>query len=718
MFDFATPINSISGIGKFYQSKFEKLGIKTVGDFLYYFPNRYEDYSNFKSIDELEYGEIATINGQITDIKTRRTWQKKLFITEAIVEDQTESIRAVWFNQPFLSQNLKIGDWVSLAGKISENDKGIYLSSPSYERISPEETDLRETGRLVPVYSETKGITSRAIRFFIKKILSQVRFTTDPLPLELRKKFGLPDLKTAIIKIHFPDSPEQAEASRKRFSFEELLLLELIIFEERKKITREKSFKIKANLEHIKTFVESLEFELTQAQRQAIFEILKDLGRPSPMNRLLEGDVGSGKTIVAAIATLATIKNNFQVALMAPTEILSHQHFLTFSKLFKNFGINIGLITSKESSISWSGLTSKTTKKSFLNACQNGELNLIIGTHSLVSAQNKASSAGQKNVKFKKLGLIIIDEQHRFGVQQRATLLKNNKISGSTPHLLSMTATPIPRTLALTIWGDLDISLINELPKNRKPIVTKLVAPENRQKAYAFIRQQIKLGRQAFVICPLIEKSQEKENNKIDFRKLLLIDQKSVTEEYERLRKTIFPDLKIGMLHGKMKSQEKEEIMKKFNDKEIDILVSTSVIEVGIDVPNATIMMIEGADRFGLAQLYQFRGRVGRGEHQSYCLLFSESQRKTTNQRLDAIIKAKNSFELAEKDLQIRGPGEFIGANQSGIPDYLMNALKNLELVKAVRYEAEEIFKKDPELKTLPLLKEKIDKNKQVIHLE
>lgn len=718
MLDFKTPINLISGIGKFYQNKFEKLGIKTVGDFLYYFPNRYEDFSNLKSIDDLEFGEIATINGQIIDIKTRRTWQRKLFITEAIIEDQTETIKAIWFNQPFISQNLKIGDWVSLAGKIAENDKGMYLSSPSYEKISPEETDLRETGRLIPIYSETKGLTSRALRFFIKKILSQTRFPIDPLPIDLRKKLNLLDLKTAILENHFPNSLETAEKAKKRFSFEELLLLELVILEKRKKLAKEKSFKIKANLDYIKIFVDSLGFELTPAQRQAVFEILKDLGKPTPMNRLLEGDVGSGKTIVAAIAALATIKNNCQVAFMAPTEILSRQHFATLSKLFKDLEINIGLLTSADSKISWSNLNSKTTKKDFLKYCADGKLNLIIGTHALISAHGESASGGQKNVKFKKLGLIVIDEQHRFGINQRATLLKDNKTDDFVPHLLSMTATPIPRTLALTIWGDLDISLINELPKNRRPIITKAVASENRQKAYDFIRQQIKMGRQAFVVCPLIEKPQNSDEKKPNFAQFLLADRKSVIQEHEKLQKNIFPNLKVAMLHGKMKSQEKEEIMEKFNNKETDILVSTSVIEVGIDVPNATIMMIEGADRFGLAQLYQFRGRVGRGEHQSYCLLFSSSPSKTTNQRLEAIVKAKNSFELAEKDLQIRGPGEFIGSNQSGIPDYLMTALKNLELVKVARYEAEKILEKDPELKSLPILKEKSRQMLETMHLE
>lgn len=685
MVDFKTPVGLISGIGQYYQKKLEKLGIKTVRDLFYHFPARYEDFSNFKNIEELEVGETATISGQILDIKTRRSWQRKIFITEALVQDETDSMRVIWFNQPFLSQNLKPGDLVSLAGKVAENEKGIYLSAPAYEKISQIDEDRRETGRLIPIYPETKGLTSRALRFFIKKLLEQIRFPADPLPIELKQRFEFPDIKTALQNIHFPAMSEEAEAAKKRFSFEDLFLLELLIFRERQKLALKKSFSIRPSLEILKKFVDSLSFALTGSQRRSIFEILRDLQKNQPMNRLLEGDVGSGKTIVAAIASLAVIKNKFQVVLMAPTEILSRQHFQTCANLFKDWEINIGLITSSETKIAYGALEAKNPKKDFLKKCESGELNLIIGTHALI----------QKNVKFQKLGLIIIDEQHRFGVEQRRQLLENNKNQELIPHLLSMTATPIPRTLALTIWGDLDISLINEMPKNRKSIITKLAAPINRQKAYDFVRRQIKLGRQAFVVCPLIEDSPK-------------LEVKSVTQEYEKLKKRIFPDLKIQMLHGKMKAKEKEEIMRNFNDGTIDVLVSTSVIEVGIDIPNATIMLIEGADRFGLAQIYQFRGRVGRGQHQSYCLLFTESATKSVQERLGAIVKAKNSFELAERDLQIRGPGEFLGTRQSGIPDYLMNALKNLELVQLARDEAKKILEKDPNLNSHLLIKNRL----------
>ncbi len=702
--NFDTPINIISGVGQYYQAKLEKLGIKTVRDLFFHFPKRYEDFSNFKNIEDIEIGEIATITGKIADIKTIRTWKRKMFITEAIIEDETDSLRAIWFNQPYISNTLKIGNLVSLAGKIAENEKGIYLSNPSYEKIYDiDNMEHRETGGLIPVYAETAGLTSRGIRFLLKKIWSDVEFPSDPLPNNLREQFDLPELKSSLEQIHFPSSIEQSEIAQKRFSFEDLFMLELLVLKERSKLKKEKSFKIKTNMDILKDFADSLEFQFTLAQRRAILEILRDLAKPEPMNRLLEGDVGSGKTIVAAIAALVTIKNGFQVAVMTPTEILSQQHFRTLSNIFKKFEINIGLLTSSGAQISWANLESKATKKEISKNCESGKLDIIIGTHSLIS----------KNLKFKNLGLIIIDEQHRFGVEQRASLINSNKKEGFAPHLLSMTATPIPRTLALTIWGDLNISLINEMPADRKPIITKVVPHENRSKAYTFIRSEIKKGRQVFVICPLIAPTNDDNKSPAP----LLWERKSATQEYEKLKKQIFPDLRISMLHGRMPAKEKEKIMKDFSQGEIDILVSTSVIEVGIDIPNATIMMIEGADRFGLAQLYQFRGRVGRGPHQSYCMLFTESNTQTANDRLDAIVKAKNSFELAEKDLQIRGPGDFLGLRQSGIPDYLMNALKNLNLVQSARDEAEKILKLDPELKKYPLLKKQLSQFKQTIEI-
>jgi len=693
MLDFQTPIQFLKGVGNNYLKKFKKIGIETVKDLLFYFPFRYEDFSVIKKINQLILNEVVTIEGKILEIKTFKTWRKKFFITEAIIEDDTAPIKIIWFNQPFLTKNLKRGDLISVAGKLIEDKNGVYFSPSHYEKITDfDSEERRETSGLIPVYSETEGLTSRALRFFIKQCLKQTRIPNDWLPSYIRQKYHFPDLKTALKQIHFPKNITEAEVARKRFLFEDLFILELTILKQKQQLKQYKGFLIKANLDSLKKFSESLNFQLTNDQKQAVVDILKDLQKGKPMNRLLQGDVGSGKTIVAAIAALMTVENNYQVAFMAPTEILSEQHFQTFSRLFKDFEINIGLITSNKTKISWNGLISEIKRKDFLRDCQQQKINIIIGTHSLI----------QKDVKFKNLGLVIIDEQHRFGVEQRKELLKSK--TDFIPHLLSMTATPIPRTLALTLWGDLDISSIKELPKNRKPIITKIVSPQQREKVYQFIKDQIQQGRQVFVICPLINDSEK-------------LEVKSVLKEYEKLQNQIFPEFKVMYLHGKMKTQEKEEIMQKFLKNEINILVSTSVVEVGIDVPNASIMLIEGADRFGLAQLYQFRGRVGRGPHQSYCFLFTESNSQNTLKRLKALITAKNSFELAEKDLELRGPGEFLGTRQSGMPDNLMMALKNLSLVQIAKNEAELILQNDPELKNYPLIKKVFEQKKEILEL-
>ncbi|HOD96783.1 MAG TPA: ATP-dependent DNA helicase RecG [Candidatus Paceibacterota bacterium] len=693
MFDFQTPIQLIPGVGPAYLKRFYKLGIKTVGDLLFYFPFRYEDFSQIKKISQLTPDEVATIVGKILQIKTFRTWHKKMFITEAVIEDETGTLKVIWFNQPFLMKNLKTNDWISIAGRLSKEKNGTYFIPSHYEKIYQQDfSNRRETAGLIPVYSETAGLSSRALRFFIKKCLNQTRFPIDPLPLFLRQKYHLLDLKTALHQIHFPTSLINAEAAKKRFHFENLFILELIVTKQRLQLKQYRGFYIKSNMEALKKFTDKLNFQLTQNQKNAILDILKDLQKDKPMNRLLQGDVGSGKTIVAAIAALMTVKNNYQVAFMAPTEILAEQHFRTFTQLFKDFDITIGLITSATTQISWNGLVSILTKKDFLKQCAQQQIQIIIGTHALI----------QKNVRFPHLGLAIIDEQHRFGVEQRKKLLENK--NNFIPHLLSMTATPIPRTLALTLWGDLDISSIKELPKNRKPIITKIITPPQREKVYQFIRSQVQAGRQVFVICPLINNS-------------LQLEVKSVTQEYEKLKKEVFPDLSIAMLHGKMKTETKDSIMKKFLNQEIDILISTSVIEVGIDVPNATVMMIEGAERFGLAQLYQFRGRVGRGNHQSYCFLFTETSNANSHKRLEAILKAKNSFELAELDLQMRGPGEFLGKRQSGLPDYFMEALKNLNLIEITKKEAENLLNTDPTLNKYPLLKEKIEQQLSILEM-
>ncbi len=748
----STLIEQIPGIGAVFQKKLKKLGIKTVRDILYHFPHRYEDFSNIVPISKVKFhpvrksekkikgqsrllkfsngvNETVCVQGKILEIKNEKTWKKRMFLTQAVIQDNTGAIKIVWFNQPYLTKTLKQDDSIYLAGKVALGDDGAYLSNPAYEKITNyklQTDDLIHTGRIIPVYPETEGLSSRWLRYIVKPLLVELS-TQIPeiLPKEIIQKNNLLLLKQAIWQIHFPDSMDLAKKAQKRFSFEELFLIELAVISAKMRLNKEQSTAIPMDVKLMKKFVKSLPFKLTDAQRKSAWQILKDLEKPCPMNRLLEGDVGSGKTIVALMAALETIKAGYQVALMAPTEILAKQHFQGVSALLKDFNINIGLLTGKEDKFVSRKLKQEVieiSRRKLLEKTKNSELDILIGTHALI----------QGKVKFGNLALVILDEQHRFGVDQRARLCqsqaiqtnKNKNISllrtvatvrRSVPHLLSMTATPIPRTLALTIYGDLDLSLIDELPKGRKKIITKIVAPANRQKAYNFVKKEIKKTRQIFVICPRIESQKDKEN--IDTASSWA-NVKSVEDEYEKLSKEIFPDAKVEMLHGKMTPKEKEKIMKNFKNKKTDILVSTSVIEVGIDVPNATVMFIEGADRFGLAQLHQFRGRVGRSKYQSYCLLFTDSPAVKTRQRLRALITSEDGFKLAEKDLEIRGAGDFFGARQWGISDLVMDSLKDIGLVEKTRNAAQKILEQDPELKNYPLLQERLQKFQEKIHLE
>jgi len=679
-------IGELPRVDEKYLKKFHKLGLVTVRDLLYHFPNRYEDFSKIIPIDKLELDQTATIRGEIVKIENIRTFRKRMNITEALINDKSGSVKAVWFNQPFLTRNLQSGRKVSLSGKLAVGPKGRYFSNPSYELLSLYRAPTH-TARLIPIYPETVGLGSRYIRYYLKSILPLADELKEFIPSAILKKHKLPSLATAINNIHYPQKISQTEQARNRFAFEELLLLQLFVLQQKNKMKKEKATKIPFNKELIKEFVDKLPFKLTDAQRRSAWEIFQDLDKAQPMNRLLQGDVGSGKTVVAAMAALEAANAGYQTAFMVPTEILAQQHYKEFKKYVKR----VGLMTRTEK-------------------CDVNKKDILIGTHALI----------QDKVKFKNLALVIVDEQHRFGVGQRAKLLKSNTM----PHLLSMTATPIPRTLALTIYGDLDISLLDEMPKGRQKIITKIVPPNQRAQAYEFIRREVKKGRQVFVICPRIDPSEKKEQEvdkktgqiKLTPAKLLWSEVKAVKEEYEKLNEKVFPELKISMLHGKMKSKEKQEIMKDFKDKKTDVLVSTSVVEVGIDIPNATVMMIEGADRFGLAQLHQFRGRVGRGEHQSYCFLFSTAGNTTT--RLRALVKCEDGFELAEKDMQIRGPGQFYGVKQSGIPDLAMDSLKDLNLIKTIRQEAKNLLKTDSKLKKYPLLLEKVKEFKKTIHLE
>lgn len=696
------PIEKIYRVGKSYKGKLKKLGIETINDLLFHFPGRYEDFSKVVDISEARINQVCTVKGEVSKIENTRTWKKRMLITEALVKDKTGTIRATWFNQPYLKDTLKEKENVFLSGKVT----GAGMISPAYEKMGM--GDLTHTGRFIPVYPETKGMSSKWLRSVIKPTLYKFKNQIhETLPDKVIRQNNFLSKKEALAQIHFPDSEELAKRAKERFAFEEIFLIQLFVLRERNKLSKEKAFPIPIDLDNTKGFVKSLPFKLTNAQKKCSWRILKDLEKTRPMNRLLEGDVGSGKTAVAAIAALNVVKNRRQVALMAPTEVLAKQHFKEVFKLLKDFNVSIGLLTGKEDKFYSRKLKNSVIEMSRKKLLEKtlGKINektknletdvdILIGTHALI----------QDKVKFGKLSLVVLDEQHRFGVKQRAKLCRNQK---EIPHLLSMTATPIPRTLALTIYGDLDLSLIDELPKGRKKIKTEVISPGERKKCYRFIEKEIKKGRQAFIICPRIEQG-EKEESQI----------KAVKEERERLKKEVFPEFNIDMLHGKMKPREKEKIMEDFKKNKANILVSTSVIEVGIDISNATVMVIEGAERFGLAQLHQFRGRVGRADFQSYCFLFAESNSKRTYQRLKALVACKDGFKLSEKDLEIRGAGDFIGIRQWGVPDIAMASFKNIPLIEKAKEAALETLKADPNLSRNFFLRERIRKFREKVHLE
>ena len=675
MTDLSLPVEKLKNVGTRNAPRLHRLGVKTLKDILWHFPTRYEDYSETVPISDITPDQKVNIQGEIVKITTKKLFPRRMFITDAIVKDLSGAIKAVWFNQPFIENQLPEGAFVSLAGKVKTGKNGTYLSSPTYERITDyglritdsetennnsqfairnSQSNLKHTKGLVPVYPETEGITSKYLRFLIKPLLSDLKIP-DPVPEMILKKHGFPALAVAIKNIHFPNSEESAQKAKERLAFDDLMLFQIKALLERRKLNQLKSASIPFNEDLVKSFIADLPFELTKDQKIAAWEILKDLEKKYPMNRLMEGDVGSGKTVVALIAALEVVRCGYQVVIMAPTEVLAQQHYKTISELTANHNLKIGLLTSSTAIMGGK----KIKKAAIKNELSKREPMLLIGTHAVISARGGPASGGQKPIDLPRLALVILDEQHRFGVQQRASLVKSQN-NGFVPHLLSMTATPIPRTLALTIYGDLDISIIREKPKNRQKIVTKIIGPAQRRSAYQFVREEVSKGKQVFVVCPRIAASEnggEPHPKGMGTRqeKLALLWQevKAVEEEYKKLSQEIFPDLKVAMLHGKLKPKEKNKIMSDFSAKGgsasdvkdgIDILVSTSVIEVGVDIPNATIMMVESAERFGLAQLHQFRGRVGRSEHQSYCLLFSSSGDKSTNQRLKALVSCDDGF--------------------------------------------------------------------------
>jgi len=702
----------------------ERLRIHTVLDLLLYVPVRYSDISNIKQIGSLAEGETSTIYGKISGLSLKKGFKSGMPMAQATVEDLSGKIKVVWFHQAYIAKMFKEGQSISLTGKVTGSKDGLSMTNPeidtqknlpidSHHSLFSQEEHER-LGLRYPVYRETKGLTSKWIYHTIQKILSAGahKHIEEYLPSEILTKYNLPDIQTALVWIHIPKKESDSTAARKRFAFEEVFFIQLAKAREKKDFSAFKSYQVEIVDDELHDFVRRFPFELTGGQHNAIRELRKDMSETHPMSRLLEGDVGSGKTAIAAVASYMTIKNrpkqqtfgNLQVAYMAPTEILATQHFENFINYFKYTGISVGLITSSgcrkfpskvASAIGTSNWTN-ISRAQLLKWIDNGEIPIVIGTHSLIA----------KSVKFKDLALVVIDEQHRFGTKQRAGLAKK---AGFAPHFLSMTATPIPRTLALTVYGDLDLTLLDQMPTGRKPIITEIVLPQKREVVYEEIKKHMAEGRQLYVICPRI--------NEPDPDKEQALQTKSVTEEAVRLKKEIFKDKEIGILHSKMTKQKKEEVMEQFSNGSIDILVATSVVEVGVNVPNATIIIIEGAERFGLAQLHQLRGRVVRSNHQAYCYAFTESGTQKTVERLGAFKTAKNGFELSEMDLELRGAGELTGAKQWGISDLGMEAIKNIKMVEAARKEAQHMIEQDT-LKLHPLLEQTLNKKNFELHFE
>jgi ATP-dependent DNA helicase RecG len=662
-----SPVNELHGVSDTYAKRLGRLGVATIRDLLYLFPHRYDDFSALKTIDKLEYGEEVTIIGTVWETQQRTSRRGQSLVTST-VSDGTGVVQATWFNQPYLVNRLKRGKQIVISGKVDEYLGRLAFSSPIWE---PLDKELIHTKRLVPVYPLTRGVGARWLRRLMKRTTDYWSLRLpDHLPLAMREKRNLLNLEAAIQQIHFPDNWETVKRARRRLAFDELLMIQLGVLKQRHEWRERPAQPVQIDVPLLRTFLESLPFTLTQAQEKTLSEILEDLQEPKPLSRLLQGDVGSGKTVVAAAAMLMTVGSDMQAVLMAPTEILAEQHYNNLGKLWGELWLpGVTKLTSHLRLLT--GSLRQSEKEGIYDEIASGEAKIIVGTHALI----------QEGLGFRNLGLAVIDEQHRFGVAQRASLRQK----GHNPHVLVMSATPIPRTLALTIYGDLDISVIDELPPGRKEIVTQWMKPRERERAYGFLRSRVEESQQAFIICPLIEESEK-------------IQAKAAVEEHRRLQEEVFPELRLGLLHGRMKAEEKEAVMRGFYQGALDVLVSTPVVEVGIDVPNATVMLIEGADRFGLSQLHQFRGRVGRGEQQSYCLLLADSPSDMGEQRLQIIESTQDGFKLADEDLKMRGPGEFFGTRQSGLPDLKVARLSDVGVLEEARAAAKEIFQEDPDL--------------------
>ncbi|TMC41706.1 MAG: ATP-dependent DNA helicase RecG [Chloroflexi bacterium] len=674
------PVTVMTGVSDKTEARLARLGITTIRDLLLVFPRRYEDFSTITPIAFVRPGVKTTVRGRIYDIGAHQTKYKRMALTEAILGDDSGRLRVVWFNQPWLARSLHKGDEIFVAGEADLNG-GLVMKNPDHEKVSLRPQNV---ARLVPIYRETEGLTSKWLRPKVQSVLPLADQLDEFLPAELLPRRSFMARDEAVRQVHYPASAAQLDRAKERLAFEEMFVLQVaaqMAKRARKALTAQP---VRFDDSTARGFVNSLPFKLTNAQRVAAWQILQDLARQQPMNRLLEGDVGSGKTVVAAMAMHHAAHAGFQSVLLAPTEILARQHADVVQSLLEPFQIDVGLLV---------GSTPASARKPMMASLAEGQLPVLVGTHALI----------EEGVQFSDLALTVVDEQHRFGVGQRlAVRQKGERI----PHFLSMTATPIPRTLGLTLFGDLDISILDEMPPGRRPVKTGLVPPEKRADAYDFIRKQVNAGRQVFVICPLIQ-----ESDKLGVR--------SATQELEKLQHDVFPELasRIALLHGRLKSAEKEAIMSSFQRGQVAILVSTSVVEVGIDIPNATVMMIEGADRFGLAQLHQFRGRVGRGSEESWCLLFTDAEDPQSLKRLQAVVTNKSGFDLAEIDLELRGWGDLAGYRQHG-KDFKMASLLDAALISDAQTEAVRLLDRDPTLGGEPALRRQLSAYRQVFALD
>ncbi|NIS80031.1 MAG: ATP-dependent DNA helicase RecG [Anaerolineales bacterium] len=660
----SAPLTTIAGIGPKSAKTLRKLDLETLGDLLWHLPRRYDDYSQLKTINRLWYGEEVTIIGTVDEINLRVVRDGRMKLIEATVSDGTGSMRVTWFNQPWIADRLKPGRPVVLSGKVDQYLGRLTMNSPEWELL---ERKQLHTNRIVPVYPLTAGVSSKWLRRVIHSVVNRLApQVLDPLPISIRESAQLMVLSQALQQIHFPDNWDLLHAAQHRLAFDEMFMLQLGVLRQKREWEQLSSSPLLVEDSWIESFKNSLPYTLTQSQETALQDIRTDLASPKPMNRLLQGDVGSGKTVIAAAAIGITARNGAQSAIMAPTSILAEQHHLTLLEILPaSAGIpkeRIGLLL---------GATPEKEKQSIREGLSDGSLQVVVGTHALL----------EEPVAFARLGLAIIDEQHRFGVEQRATLREK----GDNPNLLVMTATPIPRSLALTIYGDLDLSVIDEMPPGRIPIKTQVMRPKERTRAHQFLITQIEGDKQAFIIYPLVEGSEK-------------IQTKAAVDEHQKLQEEVFPNFDVGLLHGRMRPEEKEKTMSKFRAGELDALVSTSVVEVGVDIPNATVMLIEGANRFGLAQLHQFRGRVGRGHHPSYCLLIPDTEDDADNERLNAMEATNDGFKLAELDLEQRGPGDFLGTRQSGFAELRTAQITDLQLIEKARKHAKALFASDPNL--------------------